>query len=745
MNKDFSNLSQIFSLAGIWTPNNIGSSTGIPVANSYYSQILLPNGKNGLVMNGWSYDGWDNTIVYPVDAILFEQAVDGTLTVATDNYLPDATTNGSGSVIVYDFNEDGQADIFLPAHNESPIVPTASTAFLSNTNGGFDKVTLNDLIAAHGASMGYINEVPTVFTASYAGEANPYYQYIDGEFVKTLIANPWGNEGSDGYLYSTFSTSAHVVTDFDGDGSEDIAIADLQYGPDYPFASEQFTIGVYDFNDLANDSGSPKAILTPYFNDKEEYAASSSFLGAGITHNHSIWTDDFNYDGKPDILVGGSLWPADYSMLQMFQNTSSAGQANFEDVTDSLNADYPSASVEVDYSMQMQDIDGSGIKSYLIAGSLTPDSDSAQTNYILLNDGTGRMHIYMHEEFGTIGEQVNTYASSLGITTSGSQPRFIEYLTGSNTINLVATLPYTESSDGNFVYKQMFINVPVQLDPTTDFTDSIIISDRNDSTTIRTWAGDDIIHDDSASSISTINGGLGVDTLVYSHSFSTYTVTAENQNFTVSRNALNDTLTNVERLQFSDYIVNLKVEQAATTLDDSVLQQIQELYVAFFNRVPDADGLEYWIGQFNAGQSINQIAESFYQAGIQYSDLTGFSSSMTDTDFINVVYNNVLGREDGPDAEGLAHWTAALESGVESNATLVSSIIAAAHGYKGDTEWGWVADLLDNKVEVANLFAVEYGLNNLTPEESISEGMAIAAAITPTDIDAAIELIGVIV
>jgi hypothetical protein len=38
---------------------------------------------------------------------------------------------------------------------------------------------------------------------------------------------------------------------------------------------------------------------------------------------------------------------------------------------------------------------------------------------------------------------------------------------------------------------------------------------------------------------------------------------------------------------------------------------------------------------------------------------------------------------------------------------------------------------------------VDWGLNYNTPEESIAKGMAIAAAVTPAGIDAAIALIGV--
>ncbi len=253
----------------------------------------------------------------------------------------------------------------------------------------------------------------------------------------------------------------------------------------------------------------------------------------------------------------------------------------------------------------------------------------------------------------------------------------------------------------------------------------------------------------------TLYGGSGIDQAYFTGNRSNFTQSTEinslfsNREVTTFTDNLGfegtDQLTSIERAYFTDYYVNLTVknESAVSNIASSDLQQLQELYVAFFNRVPDADGLEYWIGQFNSGQSINQIAESFYNSGIAFSELTGISAGMTNTSFINVVYNNVLGRSSGADPEGLSFWTTALQSGAETKATLVASIITSAHQFKGDAQWGWVADLLDNKVEVANLFSVEYGLNNLTSAESISNGMAIAAAVTPTDTTAAIELIGI--
>jgi hypothetical protein len=156
-----------------------------------------------------------------------------------------------------------------------------------------------------------------------------------------------------------------------------------------------------------------------------------------------------------------------------------------------------------------------------------------------------------------------------------------------------------------------------------------------------------------------------------------------------------------------------------------------------------AYGMSYWIDQMSAGQSITQIAEQFYAAGVKYSNLTGFSSEMSNEDFINVIYRNVLGRSDGADAGGLAYWTSQLGDGADTCGSLVKDILFSAHSYKTNQEWHWVADLLDNKIEVGKTFAITWGLSYNTPEDSISQGMAIAAAVTSTDTATAIALIGV--
>ncbi len=257
-------------------------------------------------------------------------------------------------------------------------------------------------------------------------------------------------------------------------------------------------------------------------------------------------------------------------------------------------------------------------------------------------------------------------------------------------------------------------------------------------------AGDDTIKGNGGNDV--IDGGTGNDLAVFNGKLNAYQLKHVGNTYTVTSKSGadgTDTITNVESLKFSDLTVNLGVQALAASAPQSQVQRLVELYVAFFNRVPDADGLAYWIGEIKSGRSINQIAESFYEAGVKFADVTGFSANMNNTDFINIVYRNVLGRGDGADAEGLAYWNAQLSNGSESRGSLVSTILDAAHGLKGSLAWGWVANLLDNKITVAKTFAIDWGLGYATSNDSITQGMAIAAAVTPTDTSAALTLIGI--
>ena len=241
-------------------------------------------------------------------------------------------------------------------------------------------------------------------------------------------------------------------------------------------------------------------------------------------------------------------------------------------------------------------------------------------------------------------------------------------------------------------------------------------------------------------------GGAGRDTVAYGGTRSSHNMGHAASGIVVADTQFardgTDSLAGIERVMFSDLSVNLEMGMVSRIIAPAQLKQLEELYVAFFNRVPEADGLAFWIGQAHAGRTTASIADAFYASALVYPQ-TGYTADMSPTAFVDAIYRNVLGRSAGADPQGLAFWSGALTSGAETHGSLVTTILYSAHTFKGDPTWGWVADLLDNKALVAQRFAVELGLNGNTPEASIAQGMQIAAAVTPTSIDGAIALIGV--
>lgn len=198
-------------------------------------------------------------------------------------------------------------------------------------------------------------------------------------------------------------------------------------------------------------------------------------------------------------------------------------------------------------------------------------------------------------------------------------------------------------------------------------------------------------------------------------------------------------------LFFNDAHINLNISTQAQKLNTAQIQNLIELYIAFFNRVPDGDGLGYWMTQLSSGRSIELIVDDFYDAGIQASTYTGYSKEMSNADFIKIIYKNVLGRT-GPTEPTLSeinYWANEVQSGKQTKSNVIISMLNSARTFAHDPQYAWVTHLLDNKIAVGRYFAIQQGLSYASMEENISRGMIILNAVSANDTSEAIKLIGV--
>lgn len=172
-------------------------------------------------------------------------------------------------------------------------------------------------------------------------------------------------------------------------------------------------------------------------------------------------------------------------------------------------------------------------------------------------------------------------------------------------------------------------------------------------------------------------------------------------------------------------------QQSVVTQDQ--IARIAELYIGYFNRAPEASGLNYWGQEFarlqanglTEDEALQQISSNFYDAGVKYGL---YSVTMTPEDFVLTAYKNVLGRDLSTEPaanreEALKAWVPVLESGDVSREQFIATLIDTAKGYANDPEWGWVADYLQIRDALALEFAKPQYSGGLSEAEAIRKGM----------------------
>ena len=86
------------------------------------------------------------------------------------------------------------------------------------------------------------------------------------------------------------------------------------------------------------------------------------------------------------------------------------------------------------------------------------------------------------------------------------------------------------------------------------------------------------------------------------------------------------------------------------------------LYNASFKRLPDPDGLAYWIDNFSSGRNTIRVVASSFLGSAEFAERYG--GNVSDSTYVNTLYKNVLGRD--ADTGGLNYWLGQLNSGAET-------------------------------------------------------------------------------
>lgn len=464
--------------------------------------------------------------------------------------------------------------------------------------------------------------------ASWSAVANIKFSEVlwDGDIQ--LGTNDQGNQSS-GYAYlPNGSDPTYLFTNNTDSSNSDFTPG--SYGPAVLIHELGHTLGLKHPGNYNSTGGTINGPFLPAATDNLDYSQMSYNTGAGYELNHNYGITPALYDIQAiQYLYGANMTyhtgNDSYSFvknspLQCIWDAGGTDTFNFSGCTDAviinLNAgSFSSTSlgynnISIAYNVKIEGaVAGSG-------GSTIYANNSGNT----ITGGIGADIIYE-------GAGSDTIAGNGGVDTVVFSGAYSHYALSGSIAGMVVTGDGTDRLSGIEILQ--FSDRTVDLSTVGQFINGSAANDK-----LVAGNGNDFI-----------NGGAGFDSLNFSGARSNYTVVASGSDFVVTDNSGSggqDTLSGVERLYFGS--------GNAVALDIGRYQiggEAYRLYQAAFHRAPDLGGLGFWIKALDLGYTLTQVADQFV---ISPEFVRTYGANLSDTEFVNQVYRNVLGRE--PDAGG---------------------------------------------------------------------------------------------
>jgi len=330
------------------------------------------------------------------------------------------------------------------------------------------------------------------------------------------------------------------------------------------------------------------------------------------------------------------------------------------------------------------------------------DIQAATSSIIVINDGFRKT-----EYFGSFS------ISSTGV--SGTLDSVNEYRAG----NLIYSVNGI-GADASQVYEAIQILADFDLAASIVLENDDILNGSSGSDYLRSYTGADRLEGGAGNDV--LDGGPGTDTAVYSGDQASYTLTLSPTSTTVEDRRVDgngtDELIDMELLDFDSGDVDpfdLTVFGGPTTLSQENFESFIELYIAYFNRAPDAVGLNFWGTAFANGTTLEEMATLFID---QPETVAAYPEGTSNTVFAETVFNNVLGRT--PDQAGLDFWVGVLDAGDVTRDQFILEVLRGAKSeLKPEEGQAFVdqqladRDFLTNKTDIGAYFAVHKGMSDV--------------------------------
>lgn len=211
-----------------------------------------------------------------------------------------------------------------------------------------------------------------------------------------------------------------------------------------------------------------------------------------------------------------------------------------------------------------------------------------------------------------------------------------------------------------------------------------------------------------------VDGGAGHDVIRTPNEQNKYTLSlSKNATVLTDRTGadLVNYLTDIETISFDYDPFSLTAIEDVVDLSAAQLEGFVELYIAYFNRAPDAVGLYFWGSQLANGLSTTAIADLFFA---QPETKALYPNPDDHSAFIDAVYANLFNR--APDAAGKAFWEGQLQNGSVKPGAFILEVIKGAKSPTGSAS---DVEFLANKTDLGVYYACIKGMNNIQDAKDV--------------------------
>ncbi len=184
---------------------------------------------------------------------------------------------------------------------------------------------------------------------------------------------------------------------------------------------------------------------------------------------------------------------------------------------------------------------------------------------------------------------------------------------------------------------------------------------------------------------------------------------------------------NFRSIVLSTIVVSTLFSSSLEAKEVSLEEKVEGLYVAYFNRAADKNGLDYWKNRAltveQEGKSTEEVLKELSKSFSKNEVYSATYDSLDNQAFVELIYKNTLGKEG--DRQGIDYWKEQLDSGM-SRSDMVATFIETSLSIDinkenfpnySDTELSIAQkrqDFLSNRVKTALTFTNKLGtVNNI--------------------------------